>query len=163
MKIYKGYAVYEDGTVFDKLGKLRNWTKNIKGYKTGAIKSDGKWITITHHKFVAEAYYGQRPSGMEVGHKNDIRDDNRPCNLEYVTKSQNNQQSYDNGNRSAVGTNNANCIITEDQVKLVCQSLSENPKLNISKLSRDTGISRITVSNIKHRRQWNSISCNYIF
>lgn len=38
---------------------------------------------------VARAFIGPKPDGLEINHKNGVKTDNRPENLEYVTKSEN--------------------------------------------------------------------------
>lgn len=48
------------------------------------------------HRLVAEAFIGPCPAGQEVNHKNGIRDDNRPENLEYVSRSENLLHSFAN-------------------------------------------------------------------
>jgi len=51
------------------------------------------------HVLVARTFIGPRPSGLEVNHKNSNRQDVRPENLEYVTRSENNHHAFRMGNR----------------------------------------------------------------
>jgi hypothetical protein len=163
MKEVFGYKVLEDGTVLSKRnGSPLKWSNNGKGYMVSAIHVEGKRIAISHHQLVALAYYGECPKGYEVGHKDDDRTNNHPDNLSYVTKSQNNQQSYDNGNRSAVGFNNANCKISEQTIIKICEALNSSTKLNISKLARGLGVSRGTINSIRSGRQWSHITYRYL-
>jgi len=163
MKEVFGYKVLEDGTVLGKRsGKPLKWSDNGRGYMVSAIHVNGKRRAISHHQLVALAYYGECPYGYEVGHKDDDRANNHPDNLGYVTKSQNNQQSYDNGNRGAVGFNNANCKITEDTIIKICESLNLNEKLNISKLARELGVNRATINNIRSGKQWSHTTYKYL-
>jgi len=41
------------------------------------------------HALIAAAFIGPRPKGKQINHKNGIKNDNRPSNLEYVTPQQN--------------------------------------------------------------------------
>lgn len=47
------------------------------------------------HRIVAMAFHGLPQDGQEVNHKNGIKTDNRPENLEWVTHSQNEKHAYD--------------------------------------------------------------------
>lgn len=163
MKEYLGYKILEDGTVLNLDGSIKKWSESHKGYLISGIFVNGKRIGISHHRFVARAFYGECPKDYEVNHKDSDRKNNHPSNLEYLTKSQNNQQSWDVGNRCATGINNANCKVTEEDVHMICKYLSKNIKLNVSKLSRDTGISRTTITYIKLKKQWTHISKDYNF
>lgn len=60
------------------------------GYCSTAING----ITHRVHKLVMLAFVGPYPDGMEVNHINGVRTDNRLCNLEYVTRSQNRLHQY---------------------------------------------------------------------
>ena len=163
MKEYKGYTVLEDGTVLNKDGSVKKWSRDYKGYLISAISVEGKRIAISHHRLVAAAFYGDCPEKHEVNHKDNDRENNHPSNLEYVTKSKNNQQSWDSGNRCATGINNANCKVSEEEVHMICKLLETNFKLNVSDLSRKTGISRMTITMIKLKKQWVHISNHYNF
>jgi hypothetical protein len=55
------------------------------GYKFRYV--NGKNMLV--HLLVAEAFYGKKPEGYDVDHKNGNRSDNRPSNLRYATRSQN--------------------------------------------------------------------------
>lgn len=59
------------------------------------------------HVLVADAFLGECPPGLEVNHKNTIKTDNRPENLEYITHRQNTTHAKEKGlyaNRKRPGT-----------------------------------------------------------
>ena len=63
------------------------WKKGQKGNKTYRV-----------HRFVWECYNGLIPDGKVIDHINDIKDDNRLCNLQLSTPQQNNNKSVKNVN-----------------------------------------------------------------
>lgn len=81
---------------------------NRKGYYATNFYYGGKLHTHVIHYVVAMAYLGPRPEGHEIDHINNDRQDNRPTNLQYLTKSANNQKAWDAGNRNISGDRNPN-------------------------------------------------------
>lgn len=61
-------------------------------YKGGYKRKDGYVMLsingkkILEHRFVWEKHFGKIPKGYDVHHKNGIKDDNRPSNLELIKK-----------------------------------------------------------------------------
>ena len=100
------YEISNDGRLrsldrLDSLGKkIRG--KEIKtslagrGYPHYGLTKNGRKHGRYIHRMVAEAFLGPR-EGMEVNHINGDKTDNRLCNLEWVTPSQNILHSLANG------------------------------------------------------------------
>lgn len=66
---------------------------------TCTIKAErGKQKKYYLHRFIWECYNGIIPPGLKIDHKNDIRDDNRLCNLQLVTPSENCKKAAKNRN-----------------------------------------------------------------
>lgn len=117
MRDWNGYGVDEQGNIYNKDGSLKSLKKNQKGYLFSNFYYDGRLHCKTAHRIVAEAFLGPCPEGLEVDHINNIRSDNRLLNLQYLSKSDNNQKAYDSGNRDVSGDKNANCKYTKEQIK----------------------------------------------
>lgn len=64
-------------------------SSNHHGYQNVSLSRNCKGRTFFVHRLVAEAFNGPRPTGMTINHKNGIKTDNRPENLEYLTHQEN--------------------------------------------------------------------------
>lgn len=161
-RIINNYTVYEDGTVISKNGIEIKWYENGRGYLITRLLWDGKWRTKALHTVVCEAFHGARPDGYEAGHLDGNSYNNHSDNLEWITKSQNRKQSYEDG-RYVGCDSNANARLTNEDVHLICKILESNEYKSISSLSREIGVARETLSQIKNHRQWVDISKYYNF
>ena len=75
-------------------------TKERTGYLKCKIRAEGgKQKNYYVHRFIWECFNGLIPKGMEIDHINDIRDDNRLCNLQLVTPSENSKKAAATCNR----------------------------------------------------------------
>jgi len=71
------------------------------------------------HRLVAEAFIPNPDNKLTVNHINGVKDDNRVCNLEWATQSENNKHSYDSGIKkptNQLGAKNGNARLTDLQV-----------------------------------------------
>ena len=59
------------------------------GYLYFQVRSESRRIMVMAHRLVWQYFHGDIPDGMEINHKNGIKHDNRPCNLEIVTPHEN--------------------------------------------------------------------------
>lgn len=59
----------------------------------------GKLAIVMAHNLVYRTLVGPIPEGLELDHKNMVKKDNRPSNLEPVTQAVNVQRSYANGRK----------------------------------------------------------------
>lgn len=86
---FPNYLVDENGDIFSKITGSDNGT-GYRIYKLMDINGDK--VYQLGHRFTYEAWNEEIiPDGMEIHHKNHIRNDNHIDNLDCVTKSQNQQ------------------------------------------------------------------------
>ena len=74
--------------------KILSPTDNGKGYKFVFLSKNGKGYRQYVHRIVARAFVSNPDSKPYVNHYNGIRADNRACNLEWVTQSENELHKY---------------------------------------------------------------------
>ena len=79
------------------------------------LSKDNKVRTISVHRIVAAAFHGPIPAGLDVCHLNHIRDDNRPENLCFGTRSENCQMSSQHYGSWRVGIKPAATKLEESQ------------------------------------------------
>lgn len=130
--------------------------KSKKGYlATVLINDEGNKKNITVHRMVAFAFLGL-PSNMSltVNHKNHIKDDNRPENLEYMTALENAKEAQDNGLQVVLkGERNGFSKLTEKEVLEIREKFIpfKYPK---KQLALEYGVSVGAIKNVLLRRTW---------
>ena len=129
--------------------------KSKKGYLgTVLIDDEGNKKSITVHRMVAFAFLGL-PSNMSltVNHKNHIKDDNRPENLEYMTALDNARDAWDNSLQKWHGENNGFSKLTEKEVLEIREKFIpfKYPK---KQLALEYGVSVGAIKDILLRRSW---------
>lgn len=83
---FTNYKVDENGNVWSDISKkfLKPGTDR-DGYKYVVLTLNKKPFTKKVHRLVAETFLPNFCQSLEVDHINDIRDDNRLCNLQVVS------------------------------------------------------------------------------
>lgn len=64
------------------------------GYPTASICFNGKKYSKGVHVLIAEAFIGPRPEGMQVNHKDGVKTNFSPDNLEYCTPLENMRHGF---------------------------------------------------------------------
>lgn len=85
------------GVIQPRRSKMLTLRPHPQGYRVVTLYRAGVPRAVMAHILVAEAFIGLRPEGMDVCHHNDIKDDNRPANLRYDTRSANMKDAVRNG------------------------------------------------------------------
>lgn len=113
------------------------------------------------HQLVAAAFIGPCPAGKEIDHVDGKRSNNRPANLEYVTRSQNNRRAFALGLRVGAwpklrGSAHGRARLTEANVKAIRRRHAIKPD-NVG-LARKYGVSLPTIEAIVYRRTWKHLA-----
>jgi DNA-binding XRE family transcriptional regulator len=67
---------------------------NNDGYFQVASGSSRKTVSVKAHRLVYRHFFGPIPDAMEINHINGVKTDNRPENLECITRSENITHAY---------------------------------------------------------------------
>ena len=155
---FHGYKVYENGVVIGKHGRPMKFFLTPKGYLITMFRVNGKNLTKSQHRIVAECFIPNPHNLSDVDHVDGVRNNNCVSNLRWVTHGENIKHSYNSERRSAKGENNARALITEDDVTKICEELQKGTR--VCKI-RDMGYAYHIVSSIKIRKNWKHVSSNY--
>lgn len=85
-----GYRVDEDGNIHSPYNRILSPRSKSNGYLYVQL---GKGNERPVHQLVAEAFCDRQPHHEEVHHINADRTDNRACNLQWITHSDNMRES----------------------------------------------------------------------
>lgn len=156
-KAIKGFNSYEVSFC----GKVRNSAKgkilkpevNTSGYERVTLCSEGQKHRKFVHQIVAENWIGKE-SGKVVNHLNGDRRDNRACNLEYTTPSENRKHGIRAGSVSfKYGEENPASKLTYLDVDFIRYWGSKG--YSQKEISEVFPVVRQTISKIINNRTWN--------
>jgi len=146
---YPAYRVGDDGSVWSrwKRNNIHSFLSNewielkqcltCTGYLYVGISNNGTKKRIRVHVLVLESFVGPRPDGYDARHLNDIKADNRLCNLAWGTRRQNIEDKARNGHL-LYGESHGCAYLTEQMVKAIrldaasgCHQKTISEKYNI--------------------------------
>ena len=95
-KAYKGYEVFEDGSVNGKRGEKLKPFSTKAGYKQVDLYCEKKerWYV---HRLVATLFIDNTNNKEEINHINGVKSDNNVENLEWCTRTENANHMFDTG------------------------------------------------------------------
>ena len=122
--IYDLYAADSDGNVINIIKKVpTKGAKKHNGYLMVGVRKHAQpsYKTYHVHRFIYECFNGVIPEGKVIDHINNIKDDNRLCNLQLVTPQQNCKKSAKDRDYTFVANNRKN----RRCVKVINQNTNE--------------------------------------
>ena len=160
--VYNLYASDENENIIHLVKQVPSiGQKHKSGYLMCVVRKHGqnRQKNFLVHRFIYECFKGLIPDGKVIDHVNNIKDDNRLCNLQLVTPSENNKKSAKRRDYTFAAKNHQNkkCVkatnidtnevsyynsmyavnqhlgINAGIVKMVCEKIND----------RKTGISKI--------------------
>lgn len=140
-------------------GRILNSTKMDNGYRIVKLSNGKNRSQKLVHAVVMATFCGPRPKGMDINHKNGIRDDNRIENLEYATRSENHLHAYRVLGRPVVsnkGSKAGRAKLTESDVLEIRKRYAAGG-VSQDSLAKEYGVSQHTISCIILRKNWTHI------
>ena len=125
------------------------------GYLRTSISEGGKAKPILAHRLIALAFLGPCPDGYTVNHKNGIKTDNRPDNLEYVTLSDNVRHAHAN-NMMPRGMQRSRAKLDDDKVRDIRRRYAEG-SAGMRPLAREYGVHSSVINCVVQRRTWKHV------
>jgi hypothetical protein len=146
-----------DGTHYTKIKILKNRIHS-HGYKIVTLCKNKNKKNHLIHRLVLLSFIGF--SNLQCNHKNGKKDDNRLCNLEYCTASENRIHAFKTGlqkpNYKTIneGEKSPNHKLKEKDVLFIRENYK---KYNQSELSKLFNVSQVLISRILLKKAWKHI------
>jgi hypothetical protein len=167
-EVWKPIPGYDERYEASSLGRVRNIRPyryrgkhrvlNIhtmhSGYCQVVLYEKKKHRTIRLHKLIASAFIGPCPDGYEINHRDGVKLNNRPDNLEYVTQSENQIHAMENGLK-AFGERNAASKLTPALIRDIRRRLANGESGN--SIANSLGVTKYTIYHIKQRKVWKHV------
>ncbi len=132
----------------NKYGKLRRAENQTPlGYMQVRLMIDGKRYHSGAHRLVWQYYYGNIPEGLTINHKNGIKNDNRPENLEILSSSGQTKHAYATGLKEQWGQRNPAAKLTDSSVVKIRLAYAQGG-YTMEKLADRFGVSFQAISKI---------------
>ena len=122
------------------------------GYLMVRAMRGSKRVCGLAHRLVWQHFNGDIPPGLTVNHKNGIKDDNRPENLELVTGSEQAKHSHRNGLRDQHGQRNPAAKLADNQVAQIRLAYDQGGH-DMQGLAERFGVSSQQISRIVRGQQ----------
>jgi HNH endonuclease len=143
----------ETGVVIGKRGRPLKGSMSEDGYRF--IQHGRRRQKLFWHQVVWCAANGPIPGGMEINHRNGVKADNRLCNLECVTRSENIRHAFRLGLKDNRGVKHPGHKLTEAQVLAIRKLRASGQTLR--QVGNQYGVSLQTVHDIATGKSWSHL------
>lgn len=160
-EFWKDVKDYEGIYLASNMGNVKRNNRVIKkqlrnGYHKLTLCDNGSKNQKLVHRIIAETFIPNPGNKSEVNHINGIRTDNRVVNLEWATRKENAQHSYDSSLQiSQKGSIHGKSKLTESDVLEIREKSLNGIKLN--ELSLFYNVAKSTLSQIINNKRWKHI------
>lgn len=145
IKDFPNYYVSNYGNIKNKKGKLIKPILNISGYYRVSLYNKGVQRMKFIHTLVADAFIPNDNNYPQVNHINEIKTDNRVCNLEWCSSQYN--INYGNRNKKVSKALINNKCTSKSVIQYDLYGNFINEYKSVHDASRITGINRGNIGN----------------
>ncbi len=146
------FIIDRGGRIWRRKSLRRAEHRDGKGYLQVRAMVGGKRLHVGAHRLVWVSLHGPIPDGVGINHKNGMKDDNRPINLELATASENLKHAYRHGLMDEHGERNPAHKLTDAQVAQIRLAYA-NGGFTQTELGCRFGVDFRTISKIVNRRE----------
>lgn len=126
------------------------------GYKAVAFYINKKRHRHLVHRLIASAFVAGEADSLTVNHINGIKTDNRPENLEWVTKARNSQLAWEDGLVNLRGDMNPNRKLSEADIPTIMRRLSSGE--TATAIAAEYGVSCSAIGHVRKGRRWKCVA-----
>ena len=135
-------------------GRILRPTKDRDGYLYVTFYGVGVKTARKVHRLVCDAFLGPR-DGLETNHKNGDKTDNRLCNLELVTASENRLHAYRTGLLSASGEQHHQAKLSDKLVREIRVLRAEG--FTYRAIGDRMGVTQANISHVLRGKTWRHV------
>jgi hypothetical protein len=153
------YSAVSDGSIIRRSWRgVENYNVvgriSPRGYHNVSLTMPtGERVSFLAHRLICQAFNGPAPFGKnQVNHKNGVKTDNRPDNLEWCDSSHNMLHAHATGLKTNRGERNPKAVLNYTTVAQVRAKRAAGAKLK--DLSRDYGITMSAISMACRGKSW---------
>ena len=130
---------------------------NEDGHLHVGLFKDGKTITYSVHRLVAETFIPNPDNLPEVDHRDNNPANNCVTNLRWCTRKQNAEYAVENGVYK-FGDNHPRSKLTVEKVREIREKyIPRSKKYGIKALAKEYGVSRSTIENVVYNAVWKHV------
>ena len=129
-------------------------TLDLWGYPRLGLNRDGGTSTRSVHSLVLEAFVGPRPDGLECAHENGVKTDNRPENLRWATRTENEGDKVGHGT-DPIGERHGRAKLTERHVRRIRFLRSRGR--SAASLASEYGVTHASINQAVSGQTWSHV------
>ena len=153
VRIFENYEASDSGLIRN--AKTGRQVKQYVG-KDGYLRTQIAGKTRLVHRLIAIAFVAADPGKDFVNHKDGNKQNNRACNLEWVTREENMIHAYSHGlKKPPAGEKNGRAKLSAENVQFIKDNYKKGDKERGTKaLAEKFGVARQTVSAVISGQNW---------
>lgn len=141
------YYATEDGHVYDSvLQRIISECVVKSGYVVVHLRTNGVSKVYAVHRLIGRVFCSGYKEGLDINHKNGNKKDNKPENLEWVTRSENILHAYRTGLRKSSKGSKRDCMAMG--VIRISDSGEEKEYRTLQEACDDTGSCHQNISSV---------------